>query len=88
MNLMLIFMFVMILGLVRLMVWGAIHKRFPVSTAYPITALFFPCLLILAWLYGEHISLIQITGASLVVAGVVILLWRPARESLEKSELL
>jgi drug/metabolite transporter (DMT)-like permease len=62
----------------RFMLWGAMHKRFPVSLAYPATALFFPCLVVLAWVYGETVSTAQMLGAALVTSGVLVLL-SPAR---------
>ena len=69
---------VTVLSLGRFVVWGAMHKRFPVSIAYPATALFFPCLVAVAAAYGERVSLAQVLGACLVTMGVVLLL-RPAR---------
>lgn len=68
---------VMLLSFGRFAVWGAMHKRFPISLAYPATALFFPCLVLLAWVYGETVSLAQIAGAVLVTLGVLLLLARP-----------
>lgn len=65
---------VLVLGVARLVVWGAMHKRFPVSIAYPATALFFPCLVVLARMYGEPVSIAQAAGACLVTLGVVLLL--------------
>lgn len=61
----------------RLLVWGAMHKRFPVSLAYPATALFFPCLVAVAAAFGEHVSFAQVAGAMLVTAGVIVLLCSP-----------
>lgn len=65
---------VMVLSFGRFAVWGAMHKRFPISLAYPATALFFPCLVALAWIYGEPVSMPQIVGAVLVTLGVLLLL--------------
>lgn len=65
---------VLALSLGRFMVWGAMHKRFPVSVAYPATALFFPCVVALAYAYGEHVSAPQASGATLVTLGVLLLL--------------
>jgi drug/metabolite transporter (DMT)-like permease len=66
---------VVILSFARFVVWGGIHKRFPVSIAYPATALFFPCLVAVAAAFGEHVSAAQVAGACLVTSGVIMLLW-------------
>lgn len=68
---------VAVLSLGRLLVWGAMHKRFPVSIAYPATALFFPCVVAVAAAFGEHVSFMQILGACLVTSGVLLLLHYP-----------
>jgi drug/metabolite transporter (DMT)-like permease len=71
---------VVVLGLVatlsmsRFVVWGALHKHFPVSLTYPSTALFFPCLVGIAAAYGERVSTPQWLGACLVASGVMLLL--------------
>lgn len=75
---------VLALSFGRFMVWNAIHKRFPVSIAYPATALFFPCLVVMAYVYGESVSGMQILGASLVTLGVLLLL-RPGSGASEPS---
>ncbi|HEY3521317.1 MAG TPA: hypothetical protein VGK80_09770 [Rhodanobacteraceae bacterium] len=75
---------VTLLSFGRFMVWGAMHKRFPVSIAYPATALFFPCLVAIAAAYGEHVSFAQGAGACLVTLGVVLLL-RPSRTGQDES---
>lgn len=66
----------LILGLnfSRFVVWGQMHKRYPLSVAYPATALFFPCLVLLAWALGEEVRLPQVAGAILVTAGVLALI--------------
>lgn len=58
----------------RFAVWGAMHKRYPVSVAYPATAMFFPCLVALAYVYGEPVSVQQVCGAVAVSMGVLLLL--------------
>ncbi|HEX5961670.1 MAG TPA: hypothetical protein VFY97_10560 [Rhodanobacteraceae bacterium] len=66
-----------VFSLGRFLVWGAMHKRFPVSLVYPTTALFFPCLVAVAAAFGEHVSTAQVLGACLVTVGVVVLLRAP-----------
>lgn len=58
----------------RLMIWNAIHRRYPISMAYPISALFFPAVLLLAWFMGESIDRMQIVGSVVVMAGVFVIL--------------
>lgn len=65
---------VAILSISRFVVWGALHKRFPMSLTYPATALFFPCLVGIAAAYGEHVATPQWIGACLVASGVMLLL--------------
>lgn len=65
---------VLALGAGRFLIWGAMHKRYPVSIAYPATALFFPCLVVLASALGEPVSANQFVGAGLVALGVLLLL--------------
>jgi drug/metabolite transporter (DMT)-like permease len=72
---------VALLSFGRLLVWGAMHKRFPVSIAYPATALFFPCVVAVAAAFGEHVSFTQLLGACLVTSGVLLLLHTPERSS-------
>jgi drug/metabolite transporter (DMT)-like permease len=67
------------LSMSRFVVWGALHKRFPVSLTYPATALFFPCLVGIAAAYGEHVSTTQWLGACLVATGVMLLLGSRSR---------
>jgi drug/metabolite transporter (DMT)-like permease len=62
------------LSLGRFAAWHAMHRRFPVSVAYPATALFFPCLVTLAWYLGEPVSTRQAIGAILVTVGVLLLI--------------
>ncbi|HEX7341278.1 MAG TPA: hypothetical protein VF269_03280 [Rhodanobacteraceae bacterium] len=78
---------VLTLGFARLVVWNAMHKRFPVSIAYPAMALFFPCLVVLAYVYGESVSGMQMAGACLVTLGVLLLLGKASgtRDPLEAS---
>lgn len=58
----------------RLVIWNAIHKRYPISIAYPLSALFFPGVLLVAWLMGESIGWMQVTGVLTVMMGVMLIL--------------
>ncbi|HET9819681.1 MAG TPA: hypothetical protein VFP92_11010 [Rhodanobacteraceae bacterium] len=79
-----VLLLVAVLSFGRFVVWGAMHKRFPVSIAYPATALFFPCLVAVAAAFGEPVSAAQILGAGLVTAGVLLLLL-PSRSGQDES---
>lgn len=57
----------------RFLLWGGIHRRFPLSRTYPLTALFFPLILLVAYLFGEPVRLQQIGGTILICLGVVVL---------------
>lgn len=65
---------VMFLSLGRFAAWHAMHRRYPVSVAYPASALFFPCLVALAYVMGETVTLRQLLGAAIVTAGVLLLI--------------
>lgn len=71
---------VMALSFGRFAVWNAMHRRYPVSVAYPATALFFPCLVALAYLLGEPVSARQVAGVALVTAGVLALVLTRQRD--------
>ena len=64
---------VLVLNVARFFVWDAIHRRFPISVAYPASALFFPGVLMLAWWFGEPVGPFQVLGAILVMLGVALL---------------
>ena len=63
---------VLALAAVRFMVWGEMHKRYPLSLAYPASALFFPLVMVLAWLYGEAVTPAKMAGSMLVTFGVML----------------
>ena len=62
------------LSVVRFWLWGTLHKHFPISLAYPASALFFPGILAMAWYFGEPIGAEQVAGVGLVLLGVALLL--------------
>ena len=65
---------VLVLNVVRFVIWGAVHRRYPLSVAYPASAVFFPGILVMAWWFGETVGPSQVAGAGLVMVGVVVLL--------------
>ncbi|MFN9112836.1 MAG: hypothetical protein ACK5XN_22455 [Bacteroidota bacterium] len=58
---------------VRFVVWGIIHKRYPIGVAYASTALLFPAIVTMSYLYGEPVTVKHLIGVALVMIGVVSL---------------
>ncbi|MGA7304151.1 MAG: hypothetical protein WBW88_04725 [Rhodothermales bacterium] len=58
---------------VRFLLWGSIHKRFPLSHTYPMTTLFFPLILVVAEFFGEPVRLQQILATALITMGILVL---------------
>ncbi|MDH3687374.1 MAG: hypothetical protein OEP95_14170 [Myxococcales bacterium] len=67
---------VVALNLLRIGVWGAAHRRYPLSRTFPLSALFFPAMLLLAVVYGEEPGARQMVGAVLITAGASWLTWQ------------
>jgi drug/metabolite transporter (DMT)-like permease len=62
---------VLALSFMRFFIWNGIYRRYPISLAYPLSAIFFPAVVVLAWAMGEPIGLLQILGAAIVMVGVI-----------------
>lgn len=69
----LIYVVVLTLNVVRFVVWGVIHQRYPLGIAYASSALLFPCIVALSAYYGEPVTWRNIAGVVLVMIGVVAL---------------
>lgn len=71
----LLLVYVVVLGFngVRFVVWGIIHKRYPIGVAYASTALLFPAIVTMSYLYGEPVTVKHLIGVVLVMIGVVSL---------------
>ncbi|MFC7301544.1 hypothetical protein [Cognatiluteimonas weifangensis] len=65
---------VLALNVLRFLSWGALHRRYPLSLAYPASALFFPGILAMAWLFDEPVGPLQLAGTMIILAGVALLL--------------
>ena len=61
------------LNLCRFVVWGYTHRRYPLSHTYPLTALFFPCVLTLSWFHGDAIGPWRLVGTLLITIGALAL---------------
>jgi drug/metabolite transporter (DMT)-like permease len=62
---------VVALSFVRFFIWNGIHKRYPISLAYPLSAIFFPAVVAVAWGFGEPVGPAQVAGACVVMLGVI-----------------
>ena len=67
---------VILLNVLRLVVWGYAHRRFPLSMTFPISSLFFPCMLLVALAFGDPIGARQVAGAVLITLGVIWLSYK------------
>ncbi|MFM2308584.1 MAG: hypothetical protein RLY87_704 [Chloroflexota bacterium] len=65
---------ILLFNLGRFIVWGRIHREFPLGIAYASSAVIFPCIVALSVLYGEPFAWHQLVGVALVMTGVVALM--------------
>lgn len=65
-----------VLGGTRFLIWGYAHRRYPLSHSYPLSSMFFPLMLAVAWAYGDPVHLTQLLGTGLITVGVVWLVLR------------
>lgn len=61
----------------RFLIWGFTHKHYPLSHSYPLTSLFFPCVLGLSVWYGDTVLASQVVAVALIMAGVALMNWSP-----------
>lgn len=71
---------VMLLHAGRFVIWGYTHRHFPLSHSYPLTALFFPLVLLLSWWRGDAVGGWQLAGTALITLGVVVMSQGAERE--------
>lgn len=62
---------VLVLSFARFFIWNGIYRRYPISLAYPLSAIFFPAVVAVAWAMGEDVGLLQVLGAAIVMLGVI-----------------
>lgn len=72
-HLILIFGIVAAVNGIRFIVWGYIHRRYPLGFSYPITSMFFPLILVMGYFYGEPITLMKLFGVVLIASGTAVL---------------
>ena len=61
------------LNVLRFAVWGYTHKHYPLSRSYPLTALFFPCILAISAWYGDPVGWRELLGVLAIVAGIALM---------------
>ncbi len=61
------------LNVLRFTIWGYTHKHYPLSRSYPLTALFFPCILAISVWYGDPIGWQKIVGVMAIMAGIMLM---------------
>lgn len=66
---------------IRFIIWGYTHRHFPLSHSYPLTALFFPCILVLSAWYGDVIELHQLGAVALIMAGIALMNWNKTNDN-------
>lgn len=54
----------------RFFIWSLAHSRYPLSTTFPFTSLFFPLLLLVSYYYGDPLPWTKFLGTALITAGV------------------
>jgi hypothetical protein len=79
------FLTVLAFNALRLIVWMLANRRFPLSTTYPLTSIFFPIMLVVSFAYGDHINLPQVIGTLSITSGVFWLGWRVPKEPGSKA---
>jgi drug/metabolite transporter (DMT)-like permease len=63
------------LNALRFLVWGYTHRHYPLSRSYPLTALFFPCILLVSAWYGEQVGVAQVAGVGVIMLGLGLMNW-------------
>jgi drug/metabolite transporter (DMT)-like permease len=60
---------VIVINLLRLAVWGVAHRRYPLSSTFPLSSLFYPAMLVVAVGFGDQVGALQVVGALLITSG-------------------
>jgi|GEM_PF-1224619 len=69
------------LNALRFAIWGHTHRHYPLSHSYPLSAMFFPLVMLLAWAYGENVTRMNAAGGALITIGVVLCLFAKPDEA-------
>lgn len=69
------------LNVLRFAIWGYTHKHYPLSRSYPLTALFFPCILAISAWYGDPVGWREMLGVLAIVAGIALMNLEPRADA-------
>jgi len=70
----LFFLAALFFNVLRFFIWGAAHKRYPISLSYPLASTFFPLILLVEhFFYGELVTTGKMLGALTIMLGVGLL---------------
>ena len=75
---------VVVINLLRLAFWSAIHRRYNLSDSYPLTSIFFPMILLISALYGEEIGIFKLVGTLFITIGVALHMGNGAAKTEQK----
>jgi hypothetical protein len=65
---------VIVINMAKFWLWGWIHRRYPLSQTYPVSALFFPLIYVITLWTGEaRLESAKIVAIILIVGGVALL---------------
>ncbi len=64
-----------VLGLngIRFLLWGIVHALLPLNKSYPLSAIFFPLIVVVSYLRGEETTILEFFGSLLIALGVSII---------------
>jgi hypothetical protein len=60
---------VLFLNLLRLVGWGVAHRYFPISMTFPLSSLYFPAMVAVAFAIGEPVRAKEVIGGLMITAG-------------------
>jgi len=68
-----LFGMVLLVNCFKFVLWGWIHKSYDVSKSYPLTAMFFPLIMLVSFYQNETvISWPKMIGVLLIVSGIIM----------------
>ena len=66
---------VLSLNVFKFIIWNFLHKRYDLSSTYPLTAIYFPIIYVISIFKGEiNMNLISLFAISLIFGGVYLIL--------------
>lgn len=72
---------VFVLNIVKFFLWNFLHKRYDLSSTYPMTSIYFPLIYIISIIKGEvQISILSFISMGLIFIGVYIIFKEDSKE--------